>query len=525
MIKIQNTNNNIVTKEKSARAELKRHYTISVLKKGKGYEARATLKVIGGGKNPRITAYSGNSQNEAVYKILLKISDRLLEYQNMNILKREVCINIYDAILISIKELQMTTDPNIMSSVTTILKILKIQDNTANPPTTFTQIDIQQHPNNKNVTAQFYANNIKQINTTVDKQNNLDFFQQNQIKPIKSKSFEESALEWFKHKLSFTKKTVENPNPLSPKTLQGYNDIMNTQLIPYFKSNENISLISEEQIKKCINSFNGSRNKESVYIVLKMIFEFARENNWIFYVPKIQKPPKENKEKEETIIFIESDRQDIWLDLFEKENKDVTLLFETMLLTGLRPEEACGLKWCAIDEKNDELIINNAYKDFPIYNAECKVIGHKRADGTLKTPESYRRIPLNPRLKRRLLEHKEKQKELFKEYNMNWDENSYMFLNQYRKPFIPENLSGAMRNFIAKYNLETMTPYGLRHSFATFCSEQGMDEVVLMRLMGHSDFNTTQKYYICVSSKRKKQAMAEVYKAIFEKEYRYEKAS
>ena len=243
-----------------------------------------------------------------------------------------------------------------------------------------------------------------------------------------------------------------------------------------------------------------------------MIFDFAREHNYIFYVPRVKKPKKPYTDKEETIIFIESDRQDLWLECFEKEDTDVSLLFETMLLTGVRPEEACGLKWCAIDEIANELIINNAYKDFPIYNDECKIIGHKREDGRLKTPESYRRLPLNPRLKRRLLEHKEKQKKLFKYHGMNWNENSYMFLNQYRKPYIAENLSDAMKSFIAKHKLEPMTPYGLIHSFATFCSEQGMDEIVLMRLMGHSDFDTTQKYYICVSSRRKKQVIQEVYK-------------
>ena len=255
-----------------------------------------------------------------------------------------------------------------------------------------------------------------------------------------------------------------------------------------------------------------------------MIFDFAREKNYIFYVPRVKKPQKPYTDQEETIIFIESDRQDIWLDIFEQENTDSSLLFETMLLTGVRPEEACGLKWCAIDENTNELIINDAYKDYPIYNG-TKVIGHERHDGRLKTPESYRRIPLNPRLKRRLLEHKEKQQKLFKMLRRKWDENEYMFLNQYMRPFVPENLSKIMKKLIEKYQLEPMTAYGLRHSFATFCSEQGMEEIVLMRLMGHSDFNTTQKYYIVVSSKRKKQAMQQVYKSIFESETRNQKAA
>lgn len=93
-----------------------------------------------------------------------------------------------------------------------------------------------------------------------------------------------------------------------------------------------------------------------------------------------------------------------------------------------------------------------------------------------------------------------------------------IFLNQYRKPFVPENLSDNMRKFIKKYELEHMTPYGLRHSFASFCSEKNIDQLVLMKLMGHSDFNTTQKYYISISNKRKKLAMEKAYKIILEKE-------
>lgn len=75
-----------------------------------------------------------------------------------------------------------------------------------------------------------------------------------------------------------------------------------------------------------------------------------------------------------------------------------------------------------------------------------------------------------------------------------------------------------MRKFIKKYELEHMTPYRLRHSFASFCSEKDMDQLVLMKFMGHSDFNTIQKYYISISNKRKKLAMEKAYKSILENE-------
>lgn len=516
MVKVQDTNIKI---KKEERKELKRQYTINVIPKGKGFQARVTLKIIGGGKNPRLTTYSSASPNEAVCKILDKMSDEITSLKITNVLDKKLCLKIYDSVMLSIQQLNLMSDRSIMEHTTKLFNVLSTK--TSNIVETESTIGNTYECNTNNINQpqqpKMFDNNYKVV--PIDSNDSREFFEKNQFQPITDyKGFEEIALEWFKYKLTLTKKTIENPKPLSPKTLQGYNDILNNQILPYFKGNKNITLLVEEDLKDCINSFNGHRNRESVYIVLKMIFDYAREQNYIYYVPKIKKPKKPYTDKEKNLTFIESDRHELWLNKFEEENTDVSLLFETMLLTGIRPEEACGLKWCAINENTNELIINNAYKDFPIYNENCKVIGHKRADGRLKTPESYRSIPLNFRLKRRLLEHKEKQKELFKVYHKKWSENSYMFLNNIRKPYVPEKLSDNMRNFIDKYNLEHMTPYGLRHSFATFCSEQGMEQIVLMRLMGHSDFNTTQKYYICVSSKRKKEAMQNVYKNIFNEE-------
>ncbi len=61
-----------------------------------------------------------------------------------------------------------------------------------------------------------------------------------------------------------------------------------------------------------------------------------------------------------------------------------------------------------------------------------------------------------------------------------------------------------MPKFIKKYGLEHMTVYGLRHSFATLNSEKGMDREVLKELMGHSEFETTDFYYIHITEERRK---------------------
>ncbi len=104
-----------------------------------------------------------------------------------------------------------------------------------------------------------------------------------------------------------------------------------------------------------------------------------------------------------------------------------------------------------------------------------------------------------------MIKHKESQKQLFKKLHLKWSEHTPIFLNRYHRPYVPENLAKCLNTFREKYELEYLTPYGLRHSFATFLSEQGMRDIVLMKLMGHADFGTTQKYYIFVSDERKKQ--------------------
>ena len=112
-------------------------------------------------------------------------------------------------------------------------------------------------------------------------------------------------------------------------------------------------------------------------------------------------------------------------------------------------------------------------------------------DDTLKTIKSYRKIPftLNDRIKKILLDHKKEQQEIFKtaraikQRNWKWSEDQYIFLGRNYYPYNTGSLANALREFRTKYNLEYVSPYGLRHSFATYWSERKMDDAVLQELM------------------------------------------
>ena len=99
--------------------------------------------------------------------------------------------------MISIQELRLTRNSDVMNTATTVFQILMITDNINNPPITYTQVSISHdisHPNYpdnifQNTNQPFYPNNnVQNQALSNDEQNKLNFFAQNQIQPITSKT-------------------------------------------------------------------------------------------------------------------------------------------------------------------------------------------------------------------------------------------------------------------------------------------------------------------------------------------------
>lgn len=167
----------------------------------------------------------------------------------------------------------------------------------------------------------------------------------------------------------------------------------------------------------------------------------------------------------------------------------------------------------------DMLYVDNAHKDTTIYDYDFNIIGHEYVDDDLKTEESYREIPLSPRLKKMLQEIYNERKELREKQRRKFDPSKeHVFLNTIGTPYLPERLDKKLKSIIKKYGLEHMTVYGFRHSFATLMSENGMDKEVLREIMGHADFETTEFYYIFISDKRKKEEFKKASHKSFETE-------
>ncbi len=333
--------------------------------------------------------------------------------------------------------------------------------------------------------------------------------------------FTDVCVNWLKSLLERTKKDPEDEDYLSPNTLDNYNTVLRDHTFPYLEDNplyDNILLFSETNVDEILNRTNCRNTKRILLMTLRMVLAFAKGNSHITENPIVNKKLKRKRSEKKDYDFIEEDQRAIWINCMLKEihskefkDSDSALAFLCTLLHGDRPEETCGTKWKDFNFKENDYHIQNAYKKLPICDKQTmKRIGWEHGDGPLKTTENDRHLSLDSLFKQLLLEHRIKQIYEYRKAGKKWSTNEYVFHNSSRTPFTPDVLSKNFSRFIKRNNLPQMVIYGLRHSFATHCRNLGVKSEILAKLMGHSEYETTQKYYIHISAKQKREALQKV---------------
>lgn len=313
-------------------------YEVSVRITSNGYyEARVSFK-LGGGRSPRLSK-SGKSKEQAVLNLLVALDSYIDTCYKSGIITTKIDDCIPQRLMKSINDLEVITSEITAKTLAIVNKINSINSNILNTiPTNIIPFYNPQSviPNAVAPVPALVPNNIT---------NNLI------VETPKEKQeiciIEDIVNEWHLYRLSLCKKTEDNPQPLSQNTIDSDYDRFDIDILPYFKKNKILYLtqVTDETVKSLIKNIKSQHSKNKSYIVLNMLFEYAIENNKINFNPvrKVEKPPEKIDTGEEEIDdnYIEPENQDIYLDRFEETNTDMSILFETMLLTGIRPEEAC----------------------------------------------------------------------------------------------------------------------------------------------------------------------------------------
>jgi len=209
---------------------------------------------------------------------------------------------------------------------------------------------------------------------------------------------------------------------------------------------------------------------DKIMIYLRQIFEMAVDDELIKNNPvkKIDKGDKETKREPLTANQVKT----ILASMKHLRPYDM-LLVAIPLFAGTRKEETLGLQWRDIDWNAHTITIERAVKTLrePHYHTVI---------GPLKSPSSYRTVPLMPELEAILLPLRGADHEQIVSGSKLMTQSAYQC---------------AWDRIEAKIELYDSTAHSYRHTFATFALED-IDPKTLQSVLGHSDFSTTMNTYV-----------------------------
>ena len=288
--------------------------------------------------------------------------------------------------------------------------------------------------------------------------------------------------------------TVHKKNEVSDPVYKAYETHLRDYVLPYI-GNKKMSAITPTDIKVILNSdSNGNWHKIRLRAIMMAMFKQAIACRIIAFNPcdGVSTPtaPKTS------IRALTDGERAVFVETASKSKYG--LWFETLLYTGMRPQEAAAITWKDLQPSTKSVVVNKALK----------------ADGTIgttKTETSKRIIPLPDHLWQRLIANKGKPNEavftsLPSQGNAGGNPLNHQTMKRMWQRFHNEMLltAGAKtyRNKITDENpnetvasIRELTPYYLRHTYATDLCRAGVHLRSAIALMGHSDAKMLTKIY------------------------------
>jgi integrase len=261
----------------------------------------------------------------------------------------------------------------------------------------------------------------------------------------------------------------------------------------YYPAFENVYLdtIDFSQIQTVLNESakNGYNSKkgysysyiDSAIIYAKKFFNYAKAHSLIKDIPDLKelknhgRKPDKNKVKHWTFKECQ-----LFLKVAKENKMELKYYCACLVLinTGIRIGEYCALTWNDIDFEN---------KYIKIHKSLTKDKNNILTKGEVKTPSSYREVPINDAVIKVLKEWRKENK-----YDI-------LFPNmQNGKHVEASTLNKKLDSYLKEYSivgLPRITPHGFRHSLGTFLINDKENPADVAKLLGHNNTNMTFKTY------------------------------
>ena len=317
-------------------------------------------------------------------------------------------------------------------------------------------------------------------------------------RPIpEDKMFYEYAEEWY---------TIRKEPFISDASRASYKSCFIKHILPEFGL-QHMTASSANDIQHFVNRFAGS-SKSLITLVIGIlhgIFSTAYAEGILERDPTVAliRPKSSKKDARRPLTNDETQRV---LEVID--NHPEGLFLAILYYLGVRRGEALGLKWGDFDFTENQVHIQ---RDL---DYACSVA----QDGSLKTDAADRYVPIPPELKEKLLPNK-------------GGAGEYVFHTEKGKP-LPhatfkrmwhrlmlaagcvewrEVKPGTSRpDDILKQIKVTLTPHYFRHNYVTMLYESGIDPLVAMKIVGHTDYQTTANIYTHIKEEMLKKATVDL---------------
>lgn len=182
----------------------------------------------------------------------------------------------------------------------------------------------------------------------------------------------------------------------------------------------------------------------------------------------------------------DEDAKKLYAALQKTDNIKYKTSIMTLLLTGLRRGELCGLEWNDIDFAKGTLTVARSV---------TTVKGFGKVEKEPKTESSNRTISMPDNLINQLKEYKEWQQELAKNLGDRWVNTGRVFTAEFGDKIHPCNVLSWLKKICEVNNLPPVTLHSLRHTNITLQIMAGVPLVIVSGRAGHARTSTTTDVY------------------------------
>ena len=297
---------------------------------------------------------------------------------------------------------------------------------------------------------------------------------------------EDLAREWLQHKAG---------RDVSPRTLQQYSDAFDRYILPSI-GHRRLADITLREIDRLYGALLngthprptgslgvsgrplGGRTVRLAHTVLSAALSQAVRWGQIPFNPAAEATTPDHAAKKKE-VFTAAER----LRFLDATQGAFYRVYYRMLLdAGLRPEEACALKWADLDFVRGTIGVQQAV-----------TIGD-RGEAVLAEPKagSRRTVPMLDGLRSQLLAQMEWQRE------RGLDESGFVFTNSSGEMLRPWTFSTReLKRVVEAAGIsKRISPYSLRHTFATLHVAAGTPLKVVSLLLGHATIQQTADTYM-----------------------------